>query len=200
MGVLNKIIMLITAMVMIIIKRFNDQHFSNLHPNIACAFSDSGTRNPMVAGFAEDLDSEDESTTVTAAIANQIENSNVNYPSKTVGKAVVVSVDLTSSEEEEIVEKSDDEKERNEKEWEKNEDERSTDKEDKESKSNGVKLSKEMPAISSWTGTSIDGFGPGAEGFDDWLNSPGADLKVRIKATVLIGHFVTFIIRVSHNR
>lgn len=135
--------------------------------------SDSGTRNPMVAGFAEDLDSEDESTTVTAAIAKQIENSNVNYPSKTGGKAVVVSVDLTSSEEEEIVEKSDDEKE-----WEKNEDERSTDKEDKESKSNGVKLSKEMPAISSWTGTSIDGFGPGAEGFDDWLNSPGADLKV----------------------
>lgn len=194
-GVLNKIIMLITAMVMIIIKQFNDQHFSNLHPNIACAFSDSGTRNPMVAGFAEDLDSEDESTTVSTAIANQIEDSIINYPSKTVGKAVVVSVDLTSSEEEEIVEKSDDEKE-----WEKNEDERSTDKEDKESKSNGVKLSKEMPAISSWTGTSIDGFGPGAEGFDDWLNSPDADLKVRIKATVLRGHFVTFVIRVSHNR
>lgn len=133
--------------------------------------SDSGTRNPMVAGFAEDLDSEDESTTVSAAIANQIEDSNINYTSKTVGKTVVVSVDLTSSEEEEIVEKSDDEKE-----WEKNEDERSTDKEHKES--NGVKLSKEMPAISSWTGTSIDGFGPGAEGFDDWLNSPDADLKV----------------------
>ncbi|XP_074636936.1 rab-like protein 6 isoform X2 [Acropora palmata] len=148
--------------------------------------SDSETRNPMVAGFAEDIDSEDESTTVSAAIANEIEDSNVNYPSKTVGKAVVVSVDLTSSEEEEIVEKSDDEKERNEKEWKKNEDERSTDKEDKESKSNGVKLNKEMPAISSWTGTSIDGFGPGAEGFDDWLNSPDADLKVSPIETELV--------------
>lgn len=192
--------MLMTAIVMIIIKKLNDHHFSNLHPNIFCTFSDSETRNPMVAGFAEDIDSEDESTTVSAAIAKKIENSNVSYPSQTVDKAVVVSVDLTSSEEEEIVEKSDDEKERNEKEWKKNEDDRSTVKEDKESKSNGVKLSKEMPAISSWTGTSIDGFGPGTEGFDDWLNSPDADLKVRIKATVLRGHFVTFIILVSHNR
>lgn len=148
--------------------------------------SDSETRNPMVAGFAEDIDSEDESTTVSAAIAKKIENSNVSYPSQTVDKAVVVSVDLTSSEEEEIVEKSDDEKERNEKEWKKNEDDRSTDKEDKESKSNGVKLSKEMPAFSSWTGTSIDGFGPGAEGFDDWLNSPGADLKVSPIETELV--------------
>lgn len=189
--------MLVTAMVMIIIKQLNDHQ---LHPNIVCVFSDSETRNPMVAGFAEDIDSEDESTTVSAAITNQIEDPNINYPSKTAGKAVVVSVDLTSSEEEEIVEKSDDEKERNEKEWKKNEDERSTNKEDKERKSNGMKLSKEMPAISSSTGTSIDGFSPGPEGFDDWLNTPDADLKVRIKATLLRGHFVTFIVCVSHNR
>ncbi|XP_015778824.1 PREDICTED: probable H/ACA ribonucleoprotein complex subunit 4 [Acropora digitifera] len=43
-----------------------------------------------------------------------------------------------------------------------------------------------MPAISSWTGTSIDGFGPGTEGFDDWLNSPDADLKVSPIETELV--------------
>ena len=172
---------------MVINKQLNDHQFSKLHPNIVCAFSDSETRNPMVARFAEDIDSEDESTTVSAAIANYIEDSNINYPLKAVDKAVVVSVDLTSSEEEEKVEKSDDEKERNEKEWKKNEDERSTNKEGKKSKSNGVKLSMEVPANSSWTGTSIDGLGPGAEDVDDWLNSPDADFKVRIKATVLRG-------------
>ena len=85
-------------------------------------------------------------------------------------KAAVVSVDVTSGEAEEKVGESDDEKEWDEKEWKKR-GWKKYEKEDKKSKSNGVKLSKEMPAISSWTGTSSDGFVSGVEDFDDWLNS-----------------------------
>ncbi|XP_068694737.1 rab-like protein 6 isoform X1 [Montipora foliosa] len=141
--------------------------------------SDSETRNPMVAGFAEDIDSDDE-TAVSAAMTNHVEDFNMKNPLRTVTKpSAVVTVNLTSSEEEEEEEKSDEEPKGNESKKMENEDKRTEIKEfKKEPPSNGLKMNLKMPDSASTTQATIDSFSPIKADVDDWLNSPDTDPKV----------------------
>ena len=142
-----------------------------------CWFSDSEARNPMVAGFTEDIDSEDESP--MSPIANHInEDLNSSELTSTNTKPnAVVTVELTSSEEDEEDVRSDEEEKRNAKEERGRKDDRTKVKEDKEIKSDSAKLILEMPD-KSWMKTQVDGFRLGTEDVDDWLNSPASDPKV----------------------
>ena len=132
----------------------------------------------MVAGFAEDIDSEDEPT--TPIIANHInEELNNKEQFRTPKKPVTaVNVELTSSEEEEDEEyKRNEEEERREREKKRKEEE--SGKEKHKDGSETVKLKLEMPVKSLMTEEpALDGLGLGTGDVDDWLNSPDSDPKV----------------------
>ena len=132
----------------------------------------------MVAGFAEDIDSEDEPT--TPVIANHVnEESNDIEQFRTPKKpSTAVNVELTSSEEEEDEEyKRNEDEERREREKKRKEEERGKEKHKEGSET--VRLKLEMPLKSSMTEEPVvDGLGLGAEVVDDWLNSPDSDPKV----------------------
>ena len=132
----------------------------------------------MVAGFAEDIDSEDEPT--TPAIANYVnEESNSKEQLRTPQRpAAAVNVELTSSEEEEDEEyRQNQEEERTQREKKRKEESKYKQKEGGET----VKLKLEMPVKSLMTEEPVvDGIGLGTEDVDDWLNSPDSDAKVRL--------------------
>ena len=136
----------------------------------------------MVAGFAEDIDSEDEPA--TPVIANHVnEESNSKEQFRTPKKpSAAVNVELTSSEEEEEEEeeenKRNQEEERKEREKRRKEEERGNEKHTEGSET--VKLKLNMPLMSVMTEEPAgDGLGLGTEDVDDWLNSPDTDPKVR---------------------
>ena len=129
----------------------------------------------MVAGFAEDIDSEDDS--VAPAVTNHIndeldENQIAKKPQK---PSAAIAVELTSSEEEENEDNSDGEtKKQN-----KRENGRSKEKKGNAAGNEGVTLKLEMPISSvSPIQPAEDGFGRGTEDIDDWLTSPDTDPKV----------------------
>lgn len=144
-----------------------------------CCCSDSDGRNPMVAGFAEDIDSEDEPT--TPVIANHVnEESNSKEQLRTPKKpSAALNVELTSSEEEKDEEyKRNQEEERKEREKRRKEEDRGKEKHNEGSET--VELKLEMPVKSLMTEEpAVDGLGLGTEDVDDWLNSPDSDPKVR---------------------
>lgn len=141
--------------------------------------SDSEGRNPMVAGFAEDIDSEDESA--MSPITNHLnEDLNSSELTSTNTKPnAVVTVELTSSEEDEKDVRSDEEEKRNAKEKGGEKDDRTKVKKDKETKNDSTKFNLEIPD-KSWMKTEVDGFNLGTEDVDDWLNSPNSDPKVSL--------------------
>lgn len=133
----------------------------------------------MVAGFAEDIDSEDEPTTpVTANHVNEELNNKEQF--RTPNKPfTAVNVELTSSEEEEDEEYRRNEEEEERKEREKKRKEEDRGKEKHKEGSETVRLKLEMPVKSLMTEEPVvDGLGLGTEGVDDWLNSPDSDPKV----------------------
>jgi len=133
----------------------------------------------MVAGFAEDIDSEDEPT--TPVIPNHVnEESNSEEELTTPKKPpAAANVELTSSEEEEDEEyKRNEEEERKDREKTRKEEDRGKEKHREGSET--VKLKLEMPVKSTTTKEpDVDGLDLGAEDVDDWLNSPDSDPKVR---------------------
>lgn len=132
----------------------------------------------MVAGFAEDIDSEDEPTTpVIANHVNEELNSKEQFTTPQ-RPAAAVNVELTSSEEEEDEEyRQNQEEEMTEREKMRKEESKGKHKEGSET----VKLKLEMPVKSSMTEEpAVDGIGLGTEDVDDWLNSPDSDPKVRL--------------------
>lgn len=133
----------------------------------------------MVAGFAEDIDSEDESA--MSPITNHInEDLNSSELTSTNTKPnAVITVELTSSEEDEKDVRSDEEEKRNAKGKGGKKDDRTKVKEDKETKDDSTKFNLEIPD-KSWMKTEVDGFNLGTEDVDDWLNSPDSDLKVQL--------------------
>ena len=144
-----------------------------------CCCSDSDGKNPMVAGVAEDIDSEDE--TATPAIVNHVnEESNSREQFTTPKKpAAAVNVELTSSEEEEEEEyKRNQEEERKERDNRRKKEDRAKEKHNEGGET--VELKLEMPVKSLMTEEpAVDGIGLGTENVDDWLNSPDSDPKVR---------------------
>lgn len=132
----------------------------------------------MVAGFAEDIDSEDEPT--TPVIANHIneELNNKDHFRTPTKPSTAVDVELTSSEEDEDEEyKRNEEEDRKETEKKRKEEERSKEKHKEASET--VKLKLDMPVKSLMTEEpAVDGLGLGTEVVDDWLNSPDSDPKV----------------------
>ena len=135
----------------------------------------------MVAGFADDIDSEDEPTTpVIANHVNEESNSKEQFrtPKET---SAAVNVELTSSEEEEEEEEDEEEEYRPNQEEERKEAEKKTKEEKHKERSETVKLKLEMPVKSLLTDKepAVDGLGLGTEDVDDWLNSPDSDPKVR---------------------
>ena len=144
-----------------------------------CLLSESDGRNPMVAGFAEDIDSEDENfTPVTTNHINEDLNSRgiAKRPKK---PTAAITVELTSSEEEEEEDKSDEEEKIMENEKMEKENERTEAKKEEEGKKESVKLKLEMPVSSSSVmEPTVDGFGHEDEVVDDWLNSPDSEPKV----------------------
>ena len=133
----------------------------------------------MVAGFAEDIDSEDETTMPT--LTNHV-NDDINSGEQTWTKrpSAVVTVELTSSEEEEKEDRSDEEEKQSERVKREKGNERIKIKEDGEIESETVKLNLEIPVNSSVMDAAVDGFGLGTEDVDDWLNSPDSDPKVQL--------------------
>lgn len=141
--------------------------------------SDSDGRNPMVAGFTEDIDSEDESAApvITNHISEELNSrEHLRKPKK---PTAAVTVELTSSEEEEEEEdKSDDEEKRIEREKREKEEEKVKAKQ--KAKSETVQLKLEMPVKSLLTDEpAVDGVGIATDDVDDWLNSPDSDPKVQ---------------------
>ena len=142
----------------------------------------------MVAGFAEDIDSEDESA--TPVITNHIneEQNATEHLRKPQKQTAAVTVELTSSEEEEEEEeeedKSDDEEEKRiEREKKEKEEEKANAKQ--KAKSESVKLKLDMPVKSLITDEpAVDGFGLATDVVDDWLNSPDTDPKVLLLNTI----------------
>ena len=136
----------------------------------------------MVAGFAEDIDSEDESAipVVTNHVNEDLSSRELARASKKPPAAVTV--ESSSSEEEEKEDESDEEEKRKERERRERENERTKAKKDREMKNESAKLKLEMPVNSS-SGMEpvVDGFGLGTEDVDDWLNSPDSDPKVRMR-------------------
>lgn len=147
--------------------------------------SDSDGRNPMVAGFAEDIDSQDEPT--TPVIANHInEELNNKEHFRTPKKpSAAVNVELTSSEEDEDEDeeyKRNEEEERKEREKKRKEEERSNEKHKEASEI--VKLKLDMPVKSLMTEEpAVDGLGLGTGDVDDWLNSPDSDPKIPFRTS-----------------
>lgn len=141
--------------------------------------SDGDARNPMVAGFAEDIDSEDESAipVVTNHVNEDLSSRDLARASKKPPAAVTV--ESSASEEEEKEDESDEEEKRKERERRERENERTKAKKDREMKNESAKLKLEMPVNSS-SGMEpvVDGFGLGTEDVDDWLNSPDSDPKI----------------------
>lgn len=139
----------------------------------------------MVAGFAEDIDSEDEPT--TPVIANHVnKESNSKEQLTTPNRpSIAANVELTSSEEEEDEEyKRNEEEER--KDREKTRKEEGRGKEKQRQGSETVKLKLVMPVKSSVTEEpAVDGLDLGTEDVDDWLNSPDSDPKVRFSVICL---------------
>ena len=137
--------------------------------------SDSDTRNPMVAGFAEDIDSEDDS--VAPAVTNHIDD---DLDEKQIAKkpqkpSAAIAVELTSSEEEDNEDNSDEDRKKESK----KENGRSREKKGNEAGNEGLTLKLEMPVSSVSPMQPVeDGFGLGTEDVDDWLNSPDTDPKV----------------------
>lgn len=137
--------------------------------------SDSDTRNPMVAGFAEDIDSEDDS--VAPAVTNHIDD---DLDEKQIAKkpqkpSAAIAVELTSSEEEDNEDNSDEDRKKESK----KENGRSREKKGNEAGNEGVTLKLEMPVSSASPMQPVeDGFGLGTEDVDDWLNSPDTDPKI----------------------
>ena len=135
----------------------------------------------MVAGFAEDIDSEDESAApaITNHISEELDNSREHF-TKSNKPPAAVTVELTSSEEEVEEDKSDDEEEKR-IEREKREKEQEKAKAKQKAKSESVELKLEMPVKSLMMDepAAVDGIGLGTEDVDDWLNSPDSDPKVR---------------------
>ena len=131
----------------------------------------------MVAGFAEDIDSEDDTTVQT--LTNHV-NDDINSGDQTRTKrpSAVVTVELTSSEEEEKEDRSDQDEKQNETVKRDKGNEGFKVKEDGEIESETVKLKLEIPVNSSVMDAAVDGFGLGTEDVDDWLNSPDSDPKV----------------------
>ena len=129
----------------------------------------------MVAGFAEDIDSEDDS--VAPAVTNHIDD---DLDEKQIAKkpqkpSAAIAAELTSSEEEENEDNSDEDR----KKGSKRENERSREKKGNEAGNEGVTLKLEMPVSSASPMLPVeDGFGLGSEDVDDWLNSPDTDPKV----------------------
>ena len=138
----------------------------------------------MVAGFAEDIDSEDESA--TPVITNHIneEQNATEHLRKPQKQTAAVTVELSSSEEEEEEDKSDDEEEKR-IEQEKKEKEEEKAKAKQKAKSESVKLKLDMPVKSLITDEpAVDGFGLATDVVDDWLNSPDTDPKVLLINTI----------------
>lgn len=139
--------------------------------------SDNEERNPMVAGFAEDLDSDDEN--IPAVITNHVDEELDDDPFTTAKKSnTVLSVELTSSEEDEKDEEETVEVEkRNDRVTKENEEQRTKEKQQRDSRS--LTLGLEMPDKSLLTEEPVvDGLGFAAEDVDDWLNSPDSDPKI----------------------
>lgn len=138
----------------------------------------------MVAGFAEDIDSEDE--TATPAIVNHVsEESDSREQFRTPKKpTAAVNVELTSSEDGEEEEyKRNQEEGRKEEEKRRKEEDRAKEKHKEGSET--VKLKLEMPVKSLMIEEpAVDGIGLGTEDVDDWLNSPDSDPKVRFSSSV----------------
>ena len=146
-------------------------------------FSDSDARNPMVAGFAEDIDSEDETTVL--ALTNHVNDGiNSRELTRTNRLSAVVTVELTSSEEEEKEEGNDEEEKQSERVKREKGNDRINIKEDEEIESETVELSLEIPVKSFVMDSAVDGFGLGTEDVDDWLNSPDSDPKVQFLSEV----------------
>ena len=130
----------------------------------------------MVAGFAEDIDSEDDS--VAPAVTNHIDDDlDKNQIAKKPQKpSAAIVVELTSSEEEDNEDNNSDEERENES---KRENGRSKEKKGNDAGNEGVTLKIEMPVSSASPMQPVeDGFGLGTEDVDDWLNSPDTDPKV----------------------
>ena len=142
----------------------------------------------MVAGFAEDIDSEDENA--TSVITNHVnEGLNVVDPFTTPTKPTALTVEVTSSEEEEEEEEDEEDKieeeKRNERVKREKEEQRTKDEQKRESGS--LKLTLEMPAKPLITERPVvDGLGLGTDDVDDWLNSPDSDPKVHLAVNVMI--------------
>ena len=143
----------------------------------------------MVAGFAEDLDSEDESTVpvTTNHINEDLDSRGVTRPPKKL-PTTAVTVELTSSsEEDEKEDKNDEEEKRKERERREKENERTKAKKDKGVKSESANLKLEMPVdSSSGMVPAVDGIVLGTEEVDDWLNSPDTDPKVQLRLSYAI--------------
>ena len=133
----------------------------------------------MVAGFAEDIDSEDENSTPMTTNHINEDLSSRNIAKKPKKPTEAITVELTSSEEEEKEDKSDEEEKIHEKEKMEKENERTKAKTEKEGKIETVQLKLEMPvSSSSMMEPAVDGIGLGDKDVDDWLNSPDLDPKV----------------------
>ena len=115
----------------------------------------------MVAGFTEDLDSEDESSgarPVTKHV-HKVEN-NSEQKNKPVRRAVPTTVEITSSEEE----RDEEQQQRN---------------EIGKDKTRKGKQSAKVPVTSPMSGPAADNIGLECAEVNDWLNSPDADPKVK---------------------
>ena len=120
----------------------------------------------MVAGFAEDIDSDDED--ITPVVNNHVDEELDDDPFTTPKKSnTALTVELTSSEED----KEDEE--------DKVEVEKRNDGMKKEKEELRLKLGFEIPVKSLMTEEPVvDGLGLATNDVDDWLNSPDTDPKV----------------------
>lgn len=136
----------------------------------------------MVAGFTEDIESEDESATpvITNHINEAVNNrEHFRTPKK---PTAAVTVEITSSEDEEEEQEDDDEEEKRieREKREKREKEEERIKAKRKVESETLKLKLEMPVKSLRTPEpAVDGVGLESEDVDDWLNSPDSDPKVQ---------------------
>lgn len=131
----------------------------------------------MVAGFAEDIDSDDED--VTPVVNNHVDEELDDDPFTTPKKSnTALTVELTSSEEDIEDEEDKVEVEKRNDGMKKGKEELKTD-ETQKRESGSMKLGFEIPVKSLMTEEPVvDGLGLATDDVDDWLNSPDTNPKV----------------------
>lgn len=143
----------------------------------------------MVAGFAEDIDSDDED--ITPVVNNHVDEELDDDPFTTPKKSnTALTVELTSSEEDKEDEEDKVEVEKRNDGMRKGKEELKTE-ETQKRESGSMKLGFEIPAKSLMTEEPVvDGLGLATDDVDDWLNSPDTDPKVLLLQTVGLCYIV----------